>query len=600
MISRSKKARAPFCCALSILTMLVFALPCLADDPPKCSAEGIAGLPSPKALAANPRVPAGLLVKALQAKKKVTVQNCRVDGNVTLDHARIESASFVNVEFGGALSIKNSEFTGQLLFYENTHFEDSVEFESVKFNDQVSASGGVVFDGWFSAHDCTFLKQVQFDNVRFNGGVSFNASRFHKQADFTASTFARPRAVFEGTVFLGPAGFEDTTFASELSFEEAVFEQVADFHNSRMKGEVTFESAQFKGDAYFSYAVIAGRGSFPNAVFLKDLYLDGINNVRSLGIVVNTEVTRQGRLYFWGVSFLGRVSLVESQLDTLDFSERGPISNKTVSDWKLVSFEKRLAAQGLNVRMANFTDVEFRGGADFSGSTFSELLSLSNATFSDEADFYQCKFPSPNKHSNAPSGTFLAKVRFEKGPQLHYSQLLEEGPWWQFWNLTPTSKVATETARSWQSLERSFMKSADLDSQNEAMYYRRTLAPHAPGEDKENFLVNRFSKLFWGYGVRPWRLAGWIVLFFGWFTFIYWTQTKELGNPARRWKFALGFSWRTSLTLWYGYQNSRTLLFKVLSIIHSISIKIMLVCFLKAIANVSPLLRDLLGKILPI
>ena len=95
------------------------------------------------------------------------------------------------------------------------------------------------------------------------------------------------------------------------------------------------------------------------------------------------------------------------------------------------------------------------------------------------------------------------------------------------------------------------------------------------------------------------RLFAWIILLFAVFTAIYFTQTKSLNNLVQRLKFALAFSWRTSLTLGYGYQQSRTTLFKTLTLVHSIAFKIMLLCLLKAVANVSPLLNDLIGKLLP-
>jgi len=91
------------------------------------------------------------------------------------------------------------------------------------------------------------------------------------------------------------------------------------------------------------------------------------------------------------------------------------------------------------------------------------------------------------------------------------------------------------------------------------------------------------------------------------FAGIYWTQTGALaeGRAPReaavaRARFALDFARKSALSLTYGHEHARTPLFKAITVVHSIGAKLMLLWLLKAVANVSPLLNELLGKIIPV
>ena len=111
---------------------------------------------------------------------------------------------------------------------------------------------------------------------------------------------------------------------------------------------------------------------FTRAMFLGDTYLNKVNNIRTQHIIGNairldTERKRQGQLLFYGVSFLGRVYLIESQLDILDFSERGPTYDKEKYELPPTIFQKQVIARDLNCGLQP-SRFEFRDVADFSGS----------------------------------------------------------------------------------------------------------------------------------------------------------------------------------------------------------------------------------------
>ena len=295
-------------------------------------------------------------------------------------------------------------------------------------------------------------------------------------------------------------------------------------------------------------------------------------------------------------SFHGRAYFDESFLHSVSLSNHfGTERNRNPT-----IFERRLIARNLVCKVCDFTEVEFRDYVDFSNAWFTEKVVFSGASFDGEVDFYGARFPPLTGVDNKLSGGIsFDKVRFDRTVHLDYSQLRETSPWWRVW-ANPKTKVSNHDTTTWGSLEHTFKNSGSTNSQNEAFFNKRSLAPYSDGPDRENRATNFFSKYFWGYGVRPWRLFFWIVILFGVFTAIYFSQTKPLGSIMERLRFALNFAWRTSLTLGYGYQQSRTTVFKTLTLIHSVVFKIMLLCLLKAVANVSPLLNDLIGKLLPV
>jgi hypothetical protein len=69
----------------------------------------------------------------------------------------------------------------------------------------------------------------------------------------------------------------------------------------------------------------------------------------------------------------------------------------------------------------------------------------------------------------------------------------------------------------------------------------------------------------------------------------YWTRTK----------LAMMFSARTAWELTYGYTNSTTPLFHAITITESILAKLLLACFAYALTQASPLLSELMKKLLP-
>jgi hypothetical protein len=178
---------------------------------------------------------------------------------------------------------------------------------------------------------------------------------------------------------------------------------------------------------------------------------------------------------------------------------------------------------------------------------------------------------------------------------LNIAQLLEDKRWWTFGPAVP--KVMTSTSTTWYALEELFKASGNLKAQNEAYYQRRLLAYTDVTQTDESAVGNFWSWAFWGYGVRPARLLAWILLVFAIFTFIYWRELPPAVTSrfARAAMFSLNNSWKWK----YGFDNAQTPLFKAITLTQSIATKVLLICLLQALSNVSPVLNSIAGKFIP-
>jgi hypothetical protein len=179
---------------------------------------------------------------------------------------------------------------------------------------------------------------------------------------------------------------------------------------------------------------------------------------------------------------------------------------------------------------------------------------------------------------------------------LNWNQLVEDRPWLQT-QKEARLNVVSSNPTTWYSLEEVFRRSNNLRGQNEALYQRRLLSRKLRETVVENSFSNYLSWLFWRYGVRPLRLMSWMAIVFLLFTWLYWTQSPNKG--FRRVKTAIEFSIRNSWKFNYGYERSRTPPFKVATLTHSFSSKILALLLLQVFANISPLLNSVLGKLLP-
>jgi hypothetical protein len=296
---------------------------------------------------------------------------------------------------------------------------------------------------------------------------------------------------------------------------------------------------------------------------------------------------------FSGAAFAGRIYFQNSRLGKLSFSpsaqalgikvedqsnpSRQPVSPTTIAG--------RSAFSGLRVSNADFSEVEFRDYADFSAARFSKFISLQGAVFEQEANFSYAGFPP------VASSVLFNGVQFQRPVRLEWRQI--------------DGKVRIEGSDGWRRLEDAFKQSGELQGQNECSY-RRQLAEGAEKEEWDK-VSDKAAFWFWGYGLRPLRVLGWITLLYLLFSALYFTQTGALTARAGRWqtfwkraRFALTFALRSSWSFSFGYQNAHTNLFRFFTSVNSIAVKVMLIFRFKAVTNLSPLLNDVVHKLVPL
>jgi len=469
----------------------------------------------------------------------------------------ISGSVFESVQsFNEAIFQQSIGFTSST-FKESANFGDSIFLGNAYFTDtsfQDAEFGRAQFLGEGLFAGAQFNGRSHFVRVTFNKGGSFNGSHFHLRADFAGTNALNKRLFF-----------------TKVTFDEAV-----SFVQANIDGEISFNQSDFPTTAYF------------NEINLKLEFKDK-------GILVFKDLSFKGRAYFSGTHIKRLWFSIVPAGGGLYKEVQRPLEWNPFTP---VIFEKYATFRGLDSVNAGFKDVEFRDFVDFGEAKFKSSVNFADATFEKDASFYRTEFPlvsnplTPEPLSSnspdLPGGLILDNVRFQKPVEFEWGQLNE--------------RINTKEKGTFELLENTFKQNGNLEGQNAAMYQRRLLErSSARGWDK---LLNSVDLSFWGYGVRPLRVGLWILLFCIFFTGLYWANPRAITLDRSKWwglrdkiTLVVGFSARTSWKLLYGYQNARTPAFKALALIQSIGFKVLIFFLLKAFSNTSPLLNELVGKL---
>lgn len=486
----------------------------------------------------------------------------------------------INMSWSKPLKIEGCDIVGDL----------NLSGREITFDIAVASSK---FEGKIDFRKANFKKDLNFSRVDFGREVLFDGAAFQSEVNITEGVF-NGEVLLNYATFASVSSFSKSIFKKGLSCDITNFEKYISFDRVTFSNYCSFNETQFNGRASFRYSKVE-MAIFSRTRFANDVIFD------LLGCSSN-----DCEVHFFGVTFQGRTFFDGANIPLLDMSIRiGPPEEYGRFEPPSV-FEKTVSFRGLKSKRAFFNETIFQSYVDFTDARFTGVVDFTDTVFEGPVNFLGVEFPNIGRLSDEESsGVNLDGVRIEKEIRLDWEQLVERKPWWQAWR-TPPMKVKTQRMITWLVLEEAFRKSGQLEGQNEAMYQRRLMARRL-NVPNEYMTANYLSWLFWGYGVRPWRLVGWIFVVYLFFGFIYWTQTKQLSKRKKRIKglidrvrFALKFSSLTSWSIGYGYKNSRTPFFKFITLAHSVLFKLMLLCLLQVIANVSPLLNSLVGKLLPL
>lgn len=468
--------------------------------------------------------------------------------------------------------------------------------------------------------DTTFLDRFLLQRLYFRTRIEFTKCEFRKDALFRGSAFA-PNPVFTDCVFNDAVSFADShlaliestypevfvrcTFNAFVQFVEAFFDDRCFFKSDHFLNDISFQGAHFLNSCTFGECKFDGNADF-NDIDLRGVLLHAKTTFGGDVFVDRLMSNEKGDLQFFETRFKGRFSCskVRSQLPKLSFNGDFYL-RQIVSSHSPCVCEKAASFDGLVCENCDLSSSEFLGRTSFENTRFTELLNLNDALFDDDVDFYHANFPEPKRYDSKPvqglTGLILDGTKFRKRCRLKWSQLTNNG-------YAPQGglKLVTKEPMTFESLERVFHENSDIGSENEAHYQMRLLETRDSDASWHRVFADYISLVFWGYGVRPMRLFLWMLIIFAVFTTAYWTQTRDMMVDGRYWPSQLArlrqvchFSFRNSLTLFYGFDRSRTLAFKVITLSQSVLSKIMFIILLKAVSNISPLLRDIVGKLIP-
>jgi len=401
----------------------------------------------------------------------------------------------------------------------------------------------------------------RFDHSIFNGLV-FDSCQFTGRAAFIGCEFGEDNSpdewetsTFSTCIFHDSAVFDSASFENEFLFDRLIFQKQAFFRSAALN-DASFESCGFEGPTYFDQATL-NKLSYYGTAFNQDSFFDRMNSRQSGKIP-------QGSLLFREVRFKGWAKFSGLKAASLRFffvGDQTPLQKSKARSYGASVFENRASFSGLVCGHADFNSTEFLGPCDFNGARFLESADFTDAVFGDNVTFFDAGFPEPSQDGakKMNGGLILDRTTFGKSVGLTWSEIgLRHGK-----GFGQTS-INTDDPRTWEALGRAFHQNSDLKSENEAIYHKELLKMRIDTKWPAKLLAYA-SWAFWGYGVRPIRLASWTLIVYSAFTLVYWTQTRAIGTAMLRVQFAAYFSLRNSLTIFYGFERALTPMFKAIT-----------------------------------
>ena len=386
---------------------------------------------------------------------------------------------------------------------------------------------------------------LDFGNATFSKDVIFEGTTFSEDAGFDGATFSRD-AVFDGATFSWAAVFDGATFSNNVWFRGATFSETAVFDGETFSKDVMFDGATFSGAAVFSEVTFSGAAVFDGATFSGAAMFDGATFSEASSLF---RVTFNGDARFNRATFSGAVLFDESTFS---------------GD-------------------AEFDGATFSGDAVFDGTTFSWAVLFDGATFSGDARFDRA--------------TFSGDARFNRAKL--------EGDVLTFRDATFVHAISQERASR---RAKNVLAKAGNRDEEEYHFYREMEAKRIQKGIKGNsglvlgyLLLKAETGSFWkfffydvlefvfvqkifGYGVHPFRLFGWWLVFVVIFAVIYSINGAIEQPDTRQWYDYLWFSIATAATP--GYALYKPLgLFKIIAGIEAILGTFMWAAFITTFAR---------------
>jgi uncharacterized protein YjbI with pentapeptide repeats len=495
-------------------------------------------------------------------------------------------------KFDGLVEITTTTLAGDFVA-EASEFRSGLEIQRSDFKERLAF------------HHAKFANNFQCSAVRFEGKVDFGDVVFSRLAFFTGSRFMR-QMDFRYTQFSMGGNFSGTTLGSGTSsggpFYMADFGGTGNFRKARFN-VLQFRRTLFRNGADFSH--VNGKSLALRGVTISGrLALDG-------GATVS-DVELEG----WGGSMVvdGDTVFRAAKLENLKM--------------RRMAFKKTVDLQGLSIRSKviieevsfegdlRFNDGLLPGTQDKNEAATEDKLSEAQATKDPAAKDPAAKDPAAKNPAakdqpvDEKPEIKVHEITLGNGFYIDRDQFLEPRPWWSFWRddnprflgvderRGPDDPSLKELRRTWRDLKHAFELAKNIELQNYAEYRVRRL--EEDGTKGVASIGPLASRLFWGYGVRPMRVLLWFAIMLSAFALVYWTQFSDLGvTSLERARRSLVFSARTAWEFKYGYDNSATPTFQVITLAQSVLAKLTLALLAYALTQTNPLLSELTKTLLP-
>lgn len=306
------------------------------------------------------------------AGQPIVCKNARVAGDVDLARisrlggpfvckgctfeGRINASGLVfrsRIDLTGSTLERGIDLSGSTLkrgiVLDATRFEGPAIFGSL-------AGKQTAFEGPVDVTFATFDDLADFDEAHFAAKADFRSTRFRSVARFRTTTFDDV-ASFPSTTFGREGLFERTSFTKRAAFDGATFGAAADFRQASFGSAACFVDSSFRGSADFSQTSMAGLATFDDARFGANLLFREAQFLRPLVLLPNADdeicMTRsQGAA--------AHVLSPGQSLDRLSFDHTAIAGNLDLAGSKL---ERSAQFLSLSTRSLSFDRVEFGDAA---------------------------------------------------------------------------------------------------------------------------------------------------------------------------------------------------------------------------------------------
>lgn len=497
----------------------------------------------------------------------------------------------------------------------DSQFDDQFSLESIGLSCVVDLSR-TTFENALAFKTTTFAADVIAESAVFKAGISALGSHF-------GAALKLRRARFGGNAEFIRNGRNLALFDGTVDCREAVFSRVASFIGSRFSGHMDFRNVQFSNDVNFGDSEL---GTGPASSFAGPFYM------AEFGGAANFRNVRFNRLRFWRTVFRNGADFYRAHgqtLQLLGLTVRGPLAfdDAKLGALELNGFGGSMSVEGETIlrraSMDKFTlnRVTFKKSVDMDEASIISQLRFRRVSFDGDLRLLDSTLPTvqadADKADKADRNEIsIRDLTLNKGLFMGPDQFLSRRPWWAFWREDkprfyardeaddPSDSSAKDDRRLWRELLRAFDIAKNVELKNYAEYQLHLLEER--NESGLQAIASTASRWFWGFGLRPLRTLFWLAVVILVFAGLYWRQLGTVAsdmNPVSRFatrsRLALQFSARTAWQFKYGYDNSTTPLFRAITTVESILAKAILPCFAYALTQASPLLSEIMKKLLP-